>query len=121
MPSHYALLSELAYAVSAFFADLTAAKLADRVTLLSFSEFGRTIAENGSGGTDHGTAGSVFVAGPGVRGGICGTQPSLTELVKGEPKITTDFRSVYAAILANWLDLPTTGLGGQFPPVELFR
>lgn len=63
---HSGLLSEFAGAVAAFFEDLKAAKLSERVALLAFSEFGRTIRENGSGGTDHGTAGVVFLAGPGV-------------------------------------------------------
>jgi len=118
--AHSNLLSEFAGAVAAFFADLSAAKLADRVALLAFSEFGRTVKENGSAGTDHGTAGCVFVAGPGVKGGVCGTMPSLTDLEKGEPKMTTDFRRVYAATLADWLGLPAAGLGGTFEPVKLF-
>jgi uncharacterized protein (DUF1501 family) len=118
--THSNLLSEFAVAVAAFFADLTTAKAADRVTLLTFSEFGRTIKENGSFGTDHGTAGSVFLAGPGVKGGVYGTAPSLTELTAGEPKMTTDFRRVYAAILSDWLNLPVEGLGGSFAPVKMF-
>jgi uncharacterized protein (DUF1501 family) len=118
--AHSGLLSEFAGAVAAFFADLTAAKLSDRVALLAFSEFGRTIRENGSAGTDHGTAGCVFVAGPGVKGGIHGTSPSLTELVQGEPKMTTDFRRVYAATLSDWLGLPAKDVGGSLAPVKLF-
>lgn len=118
--AHANLLAEFAGAVAAFFADLTASKLADRVALLTFSEFGRTIKENASGGTDHGTAGCAFVAGPGVKGGVHGTVPSLTELTDGEPKMTTDFRRVYGAILSKWLDLPAAGLGGPFEPVRLF-
>src|SRR5205085_9366163 len=101
--SHANLVNEFAGAVTAFFEDLKTAKLADRVTLLAFSEFGRTIKENGSGGTDHGTAGAVFLAGPHVKGGVVGTLPSLTDLDKGEPKMTTDFRRVYATLLADWL------------------
>src|SRR5207302_338842 len=101
--THANLLSQLAGAVAAFFEDLKEAKLADRVTLLTFSEFGRTIKENGSAGTDHGTAGAVFVAGPSVQGGVVGMMPSLTDLVGGEPKMTTDFRGVYAAVLESWL------------------
>ncbi len=104
--SHANLLGEFAGAVAAFFADLAHAKLADRVTLLAFSEFGRTIKENGSAGTDHGTAGVCFVAGPTVKGGMVGSMPSLTDLEKGEPKMSTDFRGVYAALLTDWMDLP---------------
>jgi uncharacterized protein (DUF1501 family) len=103
--SHSNLLNEFAGAVAAFFADLQTAKLADRVTLLAFSEFGRTIKENGSGGTDHGTAGVVFLAGPHVKGGVSGTLPSLTDLDKGEPKMTTDFRQVYSTVLGEWLNI----------------
>jgi uncharacterized protein (DUF1501 family) len=119
--AHANLLSEFAGAVAAFFDDLKAANLAGRVALLAFSEFGRTIQENGSGGTDHGTAGAVLLAGPGVKGGVVGTVPSLTELEKGEPRMTTDFRGVYAAALTDWLGLPADGLGGPFERAAVFR
>src|SRR5262249_18448131 len=108
--THYALLQEFAGAVAAFFADLAAAKLAaslaQGVALLAFSEFGRRTRWNGSAGTDHGTAGAVFLAGPRVKGGIHGSSPSLTDLAGGEPKMTTDFRRIYAATLTDWLRLP---------------
>lgn len=118
---HADLLGGFAGAVAAFFADLAESKLADRVTLLAFSEFGRTVKENGSGGTDHGTAGACFVAGPTVKGGLAGSMPSLTDLDGGEPKMTTDFRSVYAALLGGWLGVPAEGvLGGRFDPAPLF-
>ena len=84
--THYGLLRELSTAIKAFLDDLTAAKLADRVTVMCFSEFGRRVAENGSAGTDHGTAGLVMLAGPGVRPGVHGSVPSLTDLVDGDPK-----------------------------------
>jgi uncharacterized protein (DUF1501 family) len=119
--SHSNLLGEFAGAVAAFFADLKASKLDDRVTLLSFSEFGRTIKENGSAGTDHGTAGACFVAGPTVAGGLLGTMPSLTDLDKGEPKMTTDFRQVYASVLGSWLGLNTDELGKDIKPIALIR
>ncbi len=120
--AHGNLLEELAGAIAAFFNDLTQAKLADRVILLTFSEFGRTIKENGSAGTDHGTAGAVFLAGPGVRGGVATTMPSLTELAAGEPKMTADFRGVYTAVLEDWLGLPAKEvLAGKFDHPPLFR
>jgi uncharacterized protein (DUF1501 family) len=120
--THYGLLSDLSSAIKAFLDDLTAAKLADRVTVLCFSEFGRRVAENSSAGTDHGTAGLVMLAGPGVRAGVHGSVPSLTDLVDGDPKISTDFRSVYAAILEDWLGLPSqTALGSKFAPMALFQ
>jgi uncharacterized protein (DUF1501 family) len=119
--THASLLSEFSGAVAAFFDDLKAAHLADRVTLLSFSEFARTIKENASAGTDHGTAGAVFLAGPAVRGGVRGTLPSLTDLAGGEPKMTTDFRNVYATLLEDWLRVPAAAvLNGQFHRLELF-
>lgn len=118
---HSQLLNDFSGAVAAFFADLGAAKLADRVTLMSFSEFGRTIKENGSGGTDHGTAGAVFLAGPGVKGGLHGSVPSLTDLDGGEPKMTTDFRRLYTSVLRDWMGLPNQpSLGGTFEPMTLF-
>lgn len=119
--THANLMSEFAGAVAAFFADLSAAKLADRVTLLAFSEFGRTIKENASGGTDHGTAGAVFLAGPGIKGGLVGSQPSLTDLVQGEPKITTDFRRIYTTVLTDWMKLDAKdAVGGEFEKLKLF-
>jgi uncharacterized protein (DUF1501 family) len=120
--THAGLLSEFAGAVAAFFDDLKAAKLAERVALVAFSEFGRTIQENGSAGTDHGTAGAVFLAGPGVKGGLIGKMPSLTDLSGGEPKMTADFRGLYAGVLADWLGLPERdALGGSFERPPLFR
>jgi uncharacterized protein (DUF1501 family) len=63
----------------------------------------------------------VFLAGPGVRGGIAGSMPSLIELAGGEPKMTTDYRSVYAALLENWLGLPAEpAIGGRFQRLPLF-
>ncbi len=118
--THANLLREFSGAVEAFFADLQQANLADRVLLLAFSEFGRTIGENGSGGTDHGTDGCVFVAGSAVKGGLIGAMPSLTDLEKGEPKMTTDFRCIYATVLDRWLNCPSAlVLGGQFDPLPL--
>jgi uncharacterized protein (DUF1501 family) len=119
--THYGLLRELSTAIKAFVDDLTGAKLSNRVTVMCFSEFGRRVAENGSAGTDHGTAGLVMLAGPGVRPGVHGSVPSLTDLVDGDPKISTDFRRVYAAVLEDWLALPSEGaLGSRFEPMPLF-
>jgi uncharacterized protein (DUF1501 family) len=119
---HNGLLSELSGAIDAFFNDLSAAKLAERVTVMCFSEFGRRVAENGSAGTDHGTAGLVILAGPGVRPGVHGNVPSLTDLVDGDPKVSTDFRRVYAGLLEDWLGLPSqAALGSRFEPMSLFR
>jgi uncharacterized protein (DUF1501 family) len=122
--AHANLLGEFASAIAAFLADLTAAKLADRVAVLGFSEFGRTIAENGSAGTDHGTAGPVFLAGAGVKGGLVGATPSLLDLdpKDGDLKRSLDFRQVYATVLEDWLGLPAKEvLGGTFECLPLLR
>jgi uncharacterized protein (DUF1501 family) len=118
---HPALLAEFAGAVKAFMDDLKAAKLSERVLLLSFSEFGRRVAENGSG-TDHGTAGPVFVAGDAVRPGTLGEMPDLSNLDNGDLKATSDFRQVYSSILEDWLRIPADPvLGGTFKPVPILR
>jgi uncharacterized protein (DUF1501 family) len=122
LPTHANLLSEFAGAVAAFFEDLKQSRLAERVVLFSFSEFARTIRENASGGTDHGTAEVSLLAGPSVRGGVTGTMPSLTDLVNGEPKMTTDFRRVYATLIEDWLNAkPQIALGESFAKLELMR
>jgi uncharacterized protein (DUF1501 family) len=122
--AHAALLAEWAGALRAFLDDLAAAGLAERVAVLTFSEFGRTVRENGSAGTDHGTAGPVFLAGPHVKSGLCGPLPSLLDLdpVHGDLKVALDFRRVYATVLVDWLRLPAqAALGGEFERLPLFR
>jgi uncharacterized protein (DUF1501 family) len=93
------LLGELDSAVSGFLADLAKDPRGAKVVVAIYSEFGRRVAANASEGTDHGTAGPVFVAGAPVAGGFYGDQPSLTALDAGDLKVTTDFRSVYATLL----------------------
>jgi uncharacterized protein (DUF1501 family) len=122
--THSNLLFELAGALKAFLDDLTAAKLADRVVVLLFSEFGRTVSENGSAGTDHGTSGPVFLAGPGVKGGLVGATPSLLDLdpEHGDLRRSLDFRQVYATVLDGWLGLPAKEvLGDTFEGLPLLR
>jgi uncharacterized protein (DUF1501 family) len=119
---HQNLLSELSGAVTAFLDDLAAAGLADRVVVLCFSEFGRRVAENGSAGTDHGTAGPVFLAGHGVRGGLVGKTPSLLDLEGGDLKMGIDFRQVYATVLEDLLGVAArAALAGDFARLPLFR
>jgi uncharacterized protein (DUF1501 family) len=121
LPAQADLLGELSGALKAFLDDLAAAKLAERVAVLCFSEFGRRVAENGSQGTDHGTAGPVFLAGVPVRGGLVGLTPSLADLEDGDLKMTTDFRRVYATVLEEWLGLSAReALGGTFAKLPLF-
>ena len=89
---------------AAFQADIEAQGVADRVALLAFSEFGRRVEENGSDGTDHGTAVPMYLMGAGVAGGLHGTYPSLTSLDgNGDLIFTVDFREVYADALETWL------------------
>jgi uncharacterized protein (DUF1501 family) len=119
---HGPLLGELSEAIRAFLDDLAAAGLAERVAVLCFSEFGRRPAENASQGTDHGTAGPVLLAGPGVCPGLVGEAPSLIDLDDGDLRWTIDFRRVYATVLDRWLGLPSgPALGGRFEPLPLFR
>jgi uncharacterized protein (DUF1501 family) len=120
--AHFGVLGELSGALKAFLDDMAGSKLADRVLVFCFSEFGRRVLENGSGGTDHGAAGPVFLAGPAVKPGLLGRYPSLTDLDNGDLKMTVDFRRVYATVLKNWLGLPADdALGGPFEPLPLFR
>jgi uncharacterized protein (DUF1501 family) len=121
-PVHASLLSELSGALLAFLDDLGRAKLADRVTVLCFSEFGRRVAENGSAGTDHGTAAPVLLAGPGVKSGLVGSTPSLCDLDDGDVKKSIEFRRVYASVLEGWLGVSSeAALGGAFEKLPLFR
>lgn len=117
--SHERLLGELDGAVSAFTKDLQAQGNLGRVLLMTFSEFGRRVAENASGGTDHGTAAPLFVVGGGVKPGLFGRQPSLTKLDKGDLIYNVDFRNVYATVLENWLKAPSGNiLRGRFPTMS---
>lgn len=108
-------LSRVADSVAAFYRDLELQGHANDVTLMTFSEFGRRVNENASQGTDHGAAGVMFVVGGAVNGGCFGAYPSLTNLDAGDLKFTTDFRSVYATLLDNWLGTSSQKvLGGKF-------
>ena len=118
--THYNLLREFSEAVSAFSKDMDASGLGERVLVLAFSEFGRRAAENNSGGTDHGAAGPVFVAGPKLAQGLHGTTPNLADLDEGDVKMAIDFRQIYASILDRWLDVPAAKiLSGNFEPLPL--
>ena len=122
LPTQAQLLGDFARAVRAFLDDLAAARLADGVLLLAFSEFGRRPAENGSLGTDHGTAGPVFLAGSQSRAGLIGETPRLGELVDGDLKWSIDFRRVYATLLDRWLGLPAEAvLGQRFEPLPILQ
>jgi uncharacterized protein (DUF1501 family) len=104
--AHERLMAELDSSLSALCADLKAQGNFDRVLLMSFSEFGRRVQENASGGTDHGAAAPLFVIGGKVKPGIFGSAPSLTQLHDGDIIHNVDFRSVYATVLSKWLKAP---------------
>ncbi|MGC4016268.1 MAG: DUF1501 domain-containing protein [Luteolibacter sp.] len=101
------LLGQLDTALKSFMADLKQQGAADRVVVMTFSEFGRRVGENASGGTDHGQGSCLFTLGQGVKGGLYGKYPSLTDLTQGDLKFNTDFRGIYATILENWLKTPS--------------
>jgi len=118
--NHSALLRQLSDSVTAFVDDLRRDKLIDRVLLMTFSEFGRTIRENGRRGTDHGSSQPIFLAGGRVRGGLIGRQPPLDNPEGGGQRHHTDFRRLYATLLDRWLGIPSQPiLGAKHPPLDL--
>jgi len=120
--NHCALLHQLSESVAAFVHDLKRDKLLSRVLLMTFSEFGRTVKENGRRGTGHGAAAPVFLAGGKLKGGLIGPRPSLTDLDNGAPKFHTDFRRVYATVLDRWLGLESrTVLDRQFKTLDILN
>jgi uncharacterized protein (DUF1501 family) len=119
---HDQLMTQLAQGVGAFMEDLKAQKNDDRVMVMTFSEFGRRVAQNASGGTDHGAAAPVFLFGSRLKQGLLGKHPSLTDLDSGDLKYQVDFRSIYASVLQNWLDTPSKPiLGRQYQTFDLVR
>ena len=114
---HPKLLTQLDDAIDRFATDVTAKGNPGDYLLMTFSEFGRRVEEDGSAGTDHGTAAPLFVVGDGVAGGLYGEQPSLTALDKNKNLIrTVDFREVYATVLDRWLaKVPAAEILGTRP------
>ncbi len=106
------LLQTLDEAVTPFLQQMTGDRYGKNVVLLAYSEFGRRVRANASQGTDHGTAGPVFVAGAPVKGGFYGDEPSLTDLDNGDLKPTTDFRDVYYELLSQILQTDPTPSAG---------
>jgi uncharacterized protein (DUF1501 family) len=107
---HGDLLFELSNSVSNFFNALGSSEVADRVALMTYSEFGRRVKENGSLGTDHGSGSCMFVAGNKVAGGLIGKHPSLSDLTDGDLRYHTDFRRVYSGLLDDWLGVESRGV-----------
>jgi uncharacterized protein (DUF1501 family) len=119
---HARLLMYTADAVRAFMEDIARIGRADDVAVMMFTEFGRRVEENGSLGTDHGTATPMFLFGKHVKGGFYGQPPSLTDLDDGNLKMTTDFRRVYGTAIKEWLgyDDAETVLKGRFNTLGAF-
>jgi len=120
-PTQDRLLRELSDGLKAFYDDLAAHGNEKRVLTLTFSEFGRRVAENASRGTDHGEAAPMLLVGGRVKGGLYGAHPSLDDLDNGDMRFTLDFRSVYATVLEKWFARsPSEILAGTFPTLTLF-
>ena len=119
---HDNLMKQLAQGIAAFWKDMEEQKNDQRVLMMTFSEFGRRVTQNASNGTDHGTAAPMFLVGSRVRAGVIARHPSLTDLDQGDLRFTTDFRSIYASILQEWLDAPSKPvLGAQFPTIPIVQ
>jgi uncharacterized protein (DUF1501 family) len=127
LPQHAQLLSYLSRAVKAFLDDVNTAGNGNRVALMTYSEFGRRVEENGSAGTDHGAASPLMVFGNKVLGGsLLGGAPNLVDLDdRGDIIFRNDFRQVYASALQDWLGFSTADteqvLGGSFAKLPLFQ
>jgi uncharacterized protein (DUF1501 family) len=120
--THDNLLAELSASISAFYRDIDAHGLADRVLVLTISEFGRRAYENNDVGTDHGYASVAMAIGNAVKPGVHGSYPRLDDaslVFDGNLDVHTDFRSVYATAIAKFLDAdPVPAVGGNFPLLD---
>jgi uncharacterized protein (DUF1501 family) len=119
--THARLLTYVSDHIAGFMTDMKRLGRADDVTMMVFSEFGRRVGENANLGTDHGTAGPVFVIGAPVRGGLYGEMPSLTDLDDGNLRYTTDFRRVYTTLITQWMGLTDAAavLRQPFAPFDM--
>ena len=108
--------------MTAFYKDLAARGHKDRVLVMTFSEFGRRAKENGSRGTDHGSAAPMFLVGGKVKAGVVGDHPEPDRTEGWQSEARTDFRQVYAAVLDHWLGVSSRDVMGEtFKPIEIFR
>jgi uncharacterized protein (DUF1501 family) len=117
--AHAGLLASFSDAVTAFQREVEKRDLASRVLLLAWSEFGRRPAENASAGTDHGTAGPLFLVGRGLRGGLHGEPPDLGDLSHDNLRATTDLRRVSAEVIARAWGLDPLPILGSHAPLEI--
>jgi uncharacterized protein (DUF1501 family) len=116
------LLKTVSDGIEAFYKDMDSKGKTEDTLIMTFSEFGRRVKENGSLGTDHGTAEPMFLIGGRVSGGLYGTYPSLSDLdSNGDLKYKVDFRQVYASVLQDWLGTdPAQILNSEFQTLNLF-
>lgn len=119
---HGQLMQQVSSSLAAFYADLKKQGNDTRVMTMTFSEFGRRVAQNASGGTDHGAAAPLILCGPMVKSGVLGKHPSLTDLDSGDLKYRADFRNVYAGVLEGWLKADAKKvLGAAFSPAPIMK
>jgi uncharacterized protein (DUF1501 family) len=119
---HAQLVGQFASAIRAFYQDLKAQGNDARVLTMVFSEFGRRVGQNGSRGTDHGTAAPVFLVGPMVKPGPANAHPSMSDLDEGDLRFSVDFRSVYASVLAGWMKADADAiLEGRYQQAPVLR
>jgi len=120
--SHTGLFDRLGDAVQGLYYDLKRMGRSKEVAILMFTEFGRRVKENASFGTDHGVASPMYLIGDAVKGGFYGKHPSLTDLDEGDLRMTTDFRSVYATVMKEWMGFDDTKsvLKADFPTLGVF-
>lgn len=121
--SHARVLSTFDENLYAFYQDLRQRNVLDRVVIVVYSEFGRRVHENASGGTDHGTANSVFVIGGKVKGGLYGDLPNFHNLdAYGDFKYGIDFRSVFGTLAESWMGVPSKSImfGKTYETLPIF-
>ena len=119
---HAELLTQLSRGITEFLRDIDAMGRSDDVLIMTYSEFGRRVQQNGSHGTDHGAAAPMFFIGNKLQPGFHGEHPSLSDLDDGDLKFSTDFRSLYQAVLQDWFAANSVDiLGGEFPKLALLQ
>ena len=111
--SHANLMRQVGDSLNAFQKDVSAQGNGGKVLTMMFSEFGRRVAQNGSAGTDHGTAAPMFLIGDMVKPGLLGMHPSVTKLDEGDLIYNTDFRQVYATVLSDWMGADDKAILGK--------
>jgi uncharacterized protein (DUF1501 family) len=125
--NHATNLSKLSVAISAFQNDITLMGKANKVTGMTFSEFGRRVISNASNGTDHGSGAPVIFFGAGVTPGIIGTSPVLPTTINGNTQVPMqyDFRQLYSTVMQKWMCMTATEsqtiLNGTFSTIPIFN